>query len=236
MFINDNCRTSVTSCILCVHAFGGIPLSHHEGTDAYIQWQDNDRYALHSAAVTVLVFTGPGIRAPRACSPARDSGPAVCELAGEPILAHMGCVQSIWYTSTITYQDYTVGKTKRNETKDRSHHLIACVGRITPIGGHLLSILEILKPRATLLLQIRARHPCDNDGGIVHPGTVAHAQASCLFFSISQSRLNLVASLVQVEMYLHNKPQGRIKHSFWVLLLILYFNNVFPFSLVIFFL
>ena len=25
----------------------GIPLSHHEGTDAYIQWQDNDRYALH---------------------------------------------------------------------------------------------------------------------------------------------------------------------------------------------
>ena len=43
MFINDNCMTSETSCILCVHAFGGIPLSHHEGTDAYIQWQDNDR-------------------------------------------------------------------------------------------------------------------------------------------------------------------------------------------------
>ena len=60
MFINDNCRTSGTSCILCAHAFGGIPLSHHEGTDAYIQWQDNDRYALHSAAVTVLVLTGPG--------------------------------------------------------------------------------------------------------------------------------------------------------------------------------
>lgn len=60
MFINDNCRTSGTSCILCDHAFGGIPLSHHEGTDAYIQWQDNDRYALHSAAVTVLVLTGPG--------------------------------------------------------------------------------------------------------------------------------------------------------------------------------
>ena len=62
MFINDNGRTSETSCILCIHAFGGIPLSHHEGTDAYIQWQDNDRYALHSAAVTVLVLTGPGIR------------------------------------------------------------------------------------------------------------------------------------------------------------------------------
>jgi len=62
MFINDNCRTSGTSSILCVHAFGGIPLSHHEGTKAYIQWQDNDRYALHSAAVTVLVLTGPSIR------------------------------------------------------------------------------------------------------------------------------------------------------------------------------
>ena len=38
----------------------GTPLFLHEGTDAYIQWQDNDRYALHSAAVTVLVLTGPG--------------------------------------------------------------------------------------------------------------------------------------------------------------------------------
>ena len=47
-----------TSCILSVHASRGIPLSHHEGTDAYIQWQGNDRYALHSAAVTVTSFNG----------------------------------------------------------------------------------------------------------------------------------------------------------------------------------
>ena len=134
MFINDSCRTGGTSCILYAHAFCGIPLSHHEGTDAYIQWQDNDRYALHSAAVTVLVLTGPGIRAPIACPPARDSGLAVSKLAGEPILARMGCMQSIWYTSTITCQDYTVEKTKQN---DRSHHFIACVCRITLIGGHL---------------------------------------------------------------------------------------------------
>ena len=51
MFINDNGRTSGTSCILCVHAFGGYPYPI-----------DNDRYALHSAAVTVLVLTGPSIR------------------------------------------------------------------------------------------------------------------------------------------------------------------------------
>ena len=75
----------------------------------------------------------------------------------------------------------TAPQGKRNETKDRSHHFIACECCITPIGGHLLSIIEIFKPRATLLLQIRARHPCDNDGGIVHLGTVAHAQGSCLF-------------------------------------------------------
>ena len=43
----------------CVLMHLGIPLSHHEGTDAYIQWQDNNRYALHSAVVTVLVLTGP---------------------------------------------------------------------------------------------------------------------------------------------------------------------------------
>ena len=47
-----------TSCIMCVHASGGIPLSRHEGTDAYIQWQDNDCYALYSAAVTVTSFNG----------------------------------------------------------------------------------------------------------------------------------------------------------------------------------
>ena len=61
MIINDKCRSRGTSCIMCVHASGGIPLSHHKGTDAYIQWQDNDRYALHSAAVMVLVLMGPGI-------------------------------------------------------------------------------------------------------------------------------------------------------------------------------
>ena len=76
----------------CVLMHLGDTPSHHEGTDAYIQWQDNDRYALHSATVTVLVLTSLSIRAPRACPPARDSGPAVCELAGETILARMGCV------------------------------------------------------------------------------------------------------------------------------------------------
>ena len=47
-----------TSCIMCAHAFRGISLFHHEGTDAYIQWQDNDRYVLHSASVTVTSFNG----------------------------------------------------------------------------------------------------------------------------------------------------------------------------------
>ena len=47
-----------TSCIMCAHAFGGKPLFHHECTDTYIQWQDNDRYALHSAVVTVTSSNG----------------------------------------------------------------------------------------------------------------------------------------------------------------------------------
>ena len=57
-----NVKVGGTSCIMCVHASWGIPLSYHEGTDTYIQWQDNDRYALHNVSVTVLVLTGPGIR------------------------------------------------------------------------------------------------------------------------------------------------------------------------------
>ena len=58
MFINDKCRTSGDLMHSVCSWSGGIPLSHHEGTDAYIQWQDNDRYALHSAAVTVTSSNG----------------------------------------------------------------------------------------------------------------------------------------------------------------------------------
>ena len=47
-----------TLFIMCAHAFRGIPLFHHEGTDAYNQWQDNDHYALHSAVVTVTSSNG----------------------------------------------------------------------------------------------------------------------------------------------------------------------------------
>ena len=58
IFINDKSRNVgdlmhyVCSCIW------GIPLFHHEGTDAYIQWQDNDRYVLHNAAMTVTNSNG----------------------------------------------------------------------------------------------------------------------------------------------------------------------------------
>ena len=45
-----------TSCIMCAH--GGIPLFHHEGTDAYIQGQGSDRYVLHSTAVMVTSSNG----------------------------------------------------------------------------------------------------------------------------------------------------------------------------------
>ena len=58
LFINDKCRTSEDLMHIVCSCIWGIPLSHHEGTDAYIQWQDNDCYALHSAAVTVTSSNG----------------------------------------------------------------------------------------------------------------------------------------------------------------------------------
>ena len=58
MFINDKCRTSGDLMHIVCSCIWGIPLSHLEGTDAYIQMQDNDRYALHSAAVTVTSSNG----------------------------------------------------------------------------------------------------------------------------------------------------------------------------------
>ena len=78
---------------MCAHAFGGIPLSHHEGRDAYIQWQDKYCYALHSAAVTVTSSSGVRPKGlPEYDHWIRKKGPTVCELADEPILARMGCV------------------------------------------------------------------------------------------------------------------------------------------------
>ena len=56
MFINVKCRTSGDLMHIVCSSIWGIPLSHHKGTDAYIQWQGNDHYALHSAAVTVSSF------------------------------------------------------------------------------------------------------------------------------------------------------------------------------------
>ena len=58
IFINDKSRNIgelmhyVCSCIR------GIPLFHHEGTDAYTQWQEYDHYVLHSAALTVTSSNG----------------------------------------------------------------------------------------------------------------------------------------------------------------------------------
>ena len=58
IFINDKSRNIgdfkpyVCSCI------GGISLFHHEGSDAYTQWQGYDRYVLHSAVVTVTSSNG----------------------------------------------------------------------------------------------------------------------------------------------------------------------------------
>ena len=39
---------------------GGYPYPITRVRTRTSKWQDNDRYALHSAAVTVLVLTGPG--------------------------------------------------------------------------------------------------------------------------------------------------------------------------------
>ena len=54
MFINDKCRSSeILMHYVCSCIWGGYPYPI-----AYIQWQDNDRYGLHSAAVTVTSFNG----------------------------------------------------------------------------------------------------------------------------------------------------------------------------------
>ena len=184
----------VCSCIW------GIPLSHHEGTDAYIQWQDNDRYALHSAAVMVTSFNGSRHKGlPEYAHRIRKVAQRCANQLVSPY-SHVWAVCRVYGTRPRLPVRTTL-QGRRNETKDRSHHFIACDCCITPIGGHLLSILEILKPHATLLFQIRARHPCDIDGGIVHSGTMAHAQGS--YFSISQSRLNSVC-IISIGQYMLN--------------------------------
>ena len=58
MFINHKCRTSGDLMhIVCSCIWGDTPIPSR-GYGRVIQWQDNDRYALHSAAVTVTSFNG----------------------------------------------------------------------------------------------------------------------------------------------------------------------------------
>ena len=54
---NENGKVLGPHALCVLMHLVGIPLSHHECMDAYIQWHDNDRYALHSAAVTVTSST-----------------------------------------------------------------------------------------------------------------------------------------------------------------------------------
>ena len=43
---------------LCVLMHGGIPLFHHEGTNAYTTRQENYHYVLHNVAVMVTNSNG----------------------------------------------------------------------------------------------------------------------------------------------------------------------------------
>ena len=57
--VNDNENGKILGRhALCVLMHWGIPLFHHEGTDAYIQWQDNDRYFCIALPWRLLVLTG----------------------------------------------------------------------------------------------------------------------------------------------------------------------------------
>ena len=97
-----------TSCIMCAHAFRGIPLFHHEGMDAYIQWQDND------------------------CSTRKVTQQCANWLVSP--YSHVWAVCRIYGTR----QNYSLGKCRRKiDWKDRSRHCICMFLHLTPIVGSL---------------------------------------------------------------------------------------------------
>ena len=80
----------------------GITLFLHDGTNTYITRQENDHYVLHNAAVTTTTSNRcPTYRAHRVCSPDKKRGLAVCEPTGGSILARVGFVWEMNYTSKL---------------------------------------------------------------------------------------------------------------------------------------
>ena len=53
---NENGKVLGPHALCVLMHLGRIPLSHHEGTDPYIQWQDNDRYVCIALPWRLLVL------------------------------------------------------------------------------------------------------------------------------------------------------------------------------------
>ena len=58
IFINDKSKNIWDLMHYVCSSIWEIPLFHHEGTDAYIQWQDNDRYVCIALPWRLLILTG----------------------------------------------------------------------------------------------------------------------------------------------------------------------------------
>ena len=87
-------RTEIlgTSSVMCAHALGDAPIPSR-GYGLVHQWAGSNHYVLHNVSVTVTSSNGvSGLRSPKVCSPDKESGPTVCKLTRESILALMGCV------------------------------------------------------------------------------------------------------------------------------------------------
>ena len=116
---NRNLMYYVCSCIQ------GVPLSHHEGMDAYIQWQNNYHYALYSVAVTVTSFNEfwhKGL--PEYAHRKRNVAQRCANQLVSPYL-HVWAVCRV-YGTCPQLPVRTAPQGKRNEMKDRSHYFIAC--------------------------------------------------------------------------------------------------------------
>ena len=135
------------------NAFGGIPLSHHEGTDAYIKWQDNDRYALHSAAVTLLVLAG--VRPKRLPEYAPQIRKVAQRCANQLVspYSHVWAVCRV-YGTRPTLPVRTTPQGKRNERQIPSSHCMWLLP-LTPIVKSLTKYFFKYSSHALLFYTLR---------------------------------------------------------------------------------
>ena len=156
-----------TSCIMCAHALGGYPYSITRVRTRTPNGKGTFVMFCIALSWRLLVLTG--IRPKELPEYARSTRKVAQRCANWLVSPY----SHVWVVSRVygTRPNYPLGQNRRKIDWKIGLIISFACDCWTPIGGHLLSILEILK----LVLphfQIKTRHPCETEAASHIPGSL----------------------------------------------------------------